>query len=75
MHIKNMGNAVKIELVTSRRPACDSIDDVHKSLLSHLLTKGRKSETFGFVRPSGRPKYVKGRLPKIQPKDAARVEV
>ena len=74
MHIKNMGNAVKIDLVISRLPACESIDDVHESLLSHLLTKGGKSKTFGFVRPRGRPRYVKGSLPNTQPKDVARME-
>jgi hypothetical protein len=54
--IKNMGKAVKIELVTSNRLAWESKVEVHVSLLSHLLTSGRKSITFGFVRPRGKPR-------------------
>jgi hypothetical protein len=42
------------------------------SLLSHLVTRGRKSSTLGLVRPRGSPKYVKGKLPTEQPKVAAR---
>ena len=72
-HKKNIGNAVKMEFVTSSRPACESKDDVHESLLSHLLTRGRKSTIFGFVRPKGKPKYVKGSLPSSHPKEAARM--
>ena len=63
---------MKIEFVTSRCPVCERKVDVHKSLLSHLFTSGRKSTTFGFVRPKGSPRYVKGNVPRTQPKVWAR---
>jgi hypothetical protein len=42
------------------------------SLLSHLETRGRNSSTFGFERPRGKPRYVKGRIPIEHPKVWAR---
>jgi len=46
--MKYMGSAVKMALVTSNLPACESIAYVQVSLLSHLLTKGRKSNVEGW---------------------------
>jgi hypothetical protein len=54
--MKNMGRAVKIALVTSSLPACERSAEVQESHLSHLLTIGRKSATFGLVRPRGKPR-------------------
>jgi hypothetical protein len=70
--MKNMGREVKIELTICSFPACDRNSEVLTSLLSHLVTRGRKSSILGFVRPRGRPKYVKGKLPTEQPKVVAR---
>lgn len=63
---------MKTELTICSLPACERKREVLTSLLSHLLTKGRKSSTFGLVVPRGSPKYVKGRFPVEQPKVAAR---
>ena len=41
-----MGKAVKIAFVTSSRPAWERKLEVHASLLSHLVTKGKKSIIF-----------------------------
>ena len=65
--MKNIGKDVKKEFVISSLPACERKEDVYGNILSHLDTKGRKSTTLGFDRPSGRPKYVKGRVPIMQP--------
>jgi len=46
--MKYMGSAVKMALVTSNLPSCESIAYVQVSLLSHLLTKGRKSNVEGW---------------------------
>lgn len=46
--------------------------DVLTSLLSHLVTKGKKSSTLGLVRPRGSPRYVKGSLSVEHPKVAAK---
>lgn len=40
--------------------------------LSHLVTRGKKSSTLGFVRPRGKPKYVKGSDPIKQPNTCAK---
>jgi len=42
--------------------------DVLSSLFLHLETIGWKSSTFGVDRLSGIPRYVKGKLPMVQPK-------
>lgn len=49
-------NVEKIEFVTSSLPAWFRKAEVAASLLSHLLTRGEKSITLGFVRLRGSPK-------------------
>lgn len=61
MLIQKVGRAEKIELVSSSLPACFRNAEVAASLLSHLLTRGEKSITLGFVRLRGNPRY--GKLP------------
>ena len=58
-----MGKAVKTELVICSLPACVKNWEVACNRLSHLEIKGRNSSTFGFVIPSGKSRYVKGREP------------
>jgi hypothetical protein len=70
--IKKVGSVVKTELVSCSLLACDSKMDVLINLFSHLLTIGMNSSTFGFVKPSGNPRYVKGKVPTEQPKVLAR---
>ena len=53
VHIKKVGRAVKTELVSWSFPAWERKREVLTNLLSHLLTKGMKSSTFGLVRPRG----------------------
>lgn len=64
-----MGREVNTELVNSNLPAWLRKVDVMISLLSHRDTSGVKSSAFVFVNPSGKPKYVNGRVPVEQPKD------
>jgi hypothetical protein len=54
--MKKVGREVKTELVIYSFPACDRNREVLTSLLSHLVTKGKKSSTLGLVNPSGKPK-------------------
>lgn len=70
--MKNVGRAVKTEFVSYNLLAWERKVDVLTRPLSHLLTMGRNSSTFGFVRPRGSPRYVKGREPVEQPKVLAR---
>lgn len=53
MLIQKVGKAMKIEFVTSSLPAWLRNMEVAAGLLSHLLTRGEKSITFGFVRLRG----------------------
>ena len=66
MPMKNMGKAVKMAFVTSKRSACERKTEVQVNVLSHLLTRGRIPTTFGLVRPRGRPKYRGGIQGQIQ---------
>ena len=56
MLIQKVGKAEKTELVNSSLLAWFRKVEVATYLLSHLLTKGEKSITFGFVRPRGKPR-------------------
>ena len=70
--MQKVGKAEKTELVNSSLLAWLRKIDVAASLLSHLLTRGEKSMTLGFVNPRGRPRYVKGSLHVSQLKVLAR---
>jgi hypothetical protein len=70
--MQKVGKAEKTELVSCSLPAWLRKEEVAASLHSHLLTRGEKSMTFGFVKPSGRPRYVKGKVPLSHPKVLAR---
>jgi len=61
--MEKVGRAEKTEFVSCNLPACERKIDVLTNLLSHLLTIGKNSSTFGFVRPRGSPRYVKGSEP------------
>jgi hypothetical protein len=54
-HIKKVGSEEKTALVSSSLPAWFKNDEMLESLLSHLVTSGRNSYTFGFVKPKGKP--------------------
>ena len=54
--MQKVGKAEKIEFVTSSLPAWLKKIEVVANLLSHLLTKGEKSITFGFARLNGNPR-------------------
>jgi hypothetical protein len=54
--MQKVGRAEKIEFVTSNLPAWFKKTEVAANLLSHLLTRGVKSTTLGFVRFKGKPK-------------------
>jgi hypothetical protein len=67
-----VGKAVKIEFVSSSLLAWFRKGEIKLSLFSHLLMRGKKSSTFGLVKPIGNPRYVNGKDPVWQPKVLAK---
>jgi hypothetical protein len=65
--MQKVAKAENTELVNWSLPAWFKKVEVAANLLSHLLTRGEKLMTFGFVKPRGNPRYVKGRVPFSQP--------
>jgi hypothetical protein len=59
----NVGRDERTEFTNSNLPACVRKFDVETNLFSILCTRGSISSTLGLFGPSGKPKYVKGKLP------------
>jgi hypothetical protein len=51
-----VGSEEMTELTIINFPACDSMLEVTRSLVSHFFTSGMNACTVGFVVPSGKPK-------------------
>ena len=66
-----VGRAESTSLVNCSLPTSERNEENTVSLLSHLETSGQKSATESFVAHSGKPKYVKGKDPLVQPREAA----
>jgi hypothetical protein len=55
-HIMKVGSEEMTDLTIINFPACDSMLEVTRSLVSHFFTSGMNACTVGFVVPSGKPK-------------------
>jgi len=71
--IAKIGSALKTAFTNSNLPASLKKTAVLTNLLSQQVTKGQKSATVGLLILRGRPKYVKGSDPLVQPKVFARM--
>jgi hypothetical protein len=67
----NIGRELITEFNRVSLPVYVIRDEMPDSLLSNLETNGIRSLTDGLVVPRGRPKYVKGKLSTLHPKDWA----
>jgi hypothetical protein len=70
-HMANIGRELITEFNRVSLPVYVIREEMPDSLLSNLETNGIRSLTDGLVVPRGSPKYVKGKLSTLHPKDCA----
>ena len=63
-----MGIEEITELRSCNLPPWERNYELAVSLLSMQSTKGMKSAILGLVVPTGKPRYVNGKVPTLQPK-------